>query len=377
MGASLAFGCNLENALGVDGDGATSMDAASGSTGSATDEADGTGTSAASTTEGPTTEDSADSSDSGPPPTDCAGRTARVATFNVLGVGAPGSTEYRALADIVRRMDADVICFQEVLFYEGNNLSALAEDTGYMWEIQANEPPAIGGDFTNACMGRSTLMMVGSYSSGNLSDDPGVNDVGRDILAARVDLSDSEATCHLGLVALHLKSGTGELDEFRRQVEAERVAQVVEIYENAFPDDPMVIMGDLNETIDDPDLGTVVFPEEPAGLPPSYQTGSDIQFPMTYRLFDRFADLGFEPTYATQEDSGSLDATFYEARLDYIMVSSGAQVVADEVYNACRDDGVDEPPMGNWMEKAGQALPCAVSFDASDHLPVMADLLLP
>ena len=42
-------------------------------------------------------------------------REVRVATYNILdGTGDSGSVEYLALQAILARMDADIVCFQEL-----------------------------------------------------------------------------------------------------------------------------------------------------------------------------------------------------------------------------------------------------------------------
>lgn len=368
--AWLALGCNLESALGVDDDGSSdgpdSQTTASASTDSG---------SADSTGPGPATDDGT-SDGTGPQPAACGGRQLRIATFNIESVNPSGSASFEALVDVLQRIDADIVCMQEVEETETATLFALATAAGYSDTIQANAPPAIGGELTNACMSRSPLSIFGSFGGAELSPDGAANDVGRDILVVRANLaSDGEAPCALGLVTLHLKSGQVQQDWFRRQVEAERVAQAVARYQQEHPDEPMVILGDLNESIDDPALGSV-FPRPPVGLPESYQLGSDIVFPLTYDPFATFASLGFEVTEATQEDSDR-DQTWNDAvRLDYVL-RRGAPALDAEVYNACRDNGVDDGPVGGSVDKAGSPLACEVSDVASDHFPVLVDLLLP
>jgi endonuclease/exonuclease/phosphatase family metal-dependent hydrolase len=375
--ALLAPGCSLEDALGVDDGAATTGDGSGGGPGGGpgpgeADDSGTTGSTGAADTEG-------GSSDSGPelPPSSCGGRPLRVATYNVESVGAPGSSSFEALAAILGRIDADVVCLQEVQHWETPALFALANATGYRDAIQAEESPAIGGDHTNACMSRGDLRLVGSYSGWDLSSDPTANDVGRHILVVQLDLAAGDASepCRVGFVALHLKSGQEPLDWFRRQIEVERVAQAVALYQDEHPGDPMVILADLNESLDDPALGTV-FTGVPDGLPGSYQVGSDIEFPLDYQPFTRFEGLGFSMVPATQEDS-TRDQTWSDAvRLDYVFLS-GARLEGSVVYNACRDDGVDAPPEGAWLPLAGEPLPCATSEAASDHFPVVADVTLP
>jgi endonuclease/exonuclease/phosphatase family metal-dependent hydrolase len=379
LSVSLALGCSLEDALGVDDGGSTTDPVTTGGGPGGGPGSDGVdGADGASSSGAPASTDDGSSSGTGPDvmPSSCGGLGVRVAAFNVETVGAEGSAGFAALAAIVQRIDADVVCMEEVQFWETADLFALADQTGYADVIQAQESPAIGGDHTNACMSRAGLSLVGSYSGWDLSSDGQANDVGRDILVVQVDLGEGqEAPCRLGVVALHLKSGQEDLDWFRRQVEAERVTQAVALYREAFPGDAMLIMGDFNENLGDPALGTV-FSEVPVGLPPSYQTGSDIVFPLTYEPFITFEGLGFAITPATQEDSNRTQTWSDAVRLDYVL-HAGAPVQGAEVYNACRDNGVDDDPPGQWIEKAGEPLACALSEQASDHFPVVADLVLP
>lgn len=366
---ALALGCSLEEALGVDegddGHGGTTEPATSGSTGPG----------ASSGVDGSTSSGSEGSESGSPlPPSACGGLPVRVATFNVETVGEPGSAQFDALASILARLDADVVCLEEVQFWETTSLFALADAAGYPDAIQAQKSPAIGGDHTNACLARPGLQLVGSYTGSELSSDGQANDVGRDILVVQVDLAPGQAEpCRLGVVALHLKSGQEDLDWFRRQVEVERVAQAVALYREQYPGDPMVVMGDLNENVGDPALGSV-FTGTPPGLPASYELGSDIELPLEYQPFTRMQGLGFGMASATQEGT-SRDETWSDAvRLDYVFHAS-AELVGAEVYNACRDQGGGLP-------KAGSPLPCAVSDPdssaaASDHFPVVVDLVLP
>ena len=153
------------------------------------------------------------------------------------------------------------------------------------------------------------------------------------------------------------------------------MVQAVARYRADHPDDPMVILGDLNENIDDPALGTM-FDQVPVGLPDSYHVGSDIVFPLTYQPFTTFEGQGFTITDATQEDSDRDETWADLVRLDYVMVSA-AQGLDAEVYNACRDNGVDDGPAGGSVVKAGDPLACELSELASDHFPVLVDLSLP
>jgi hypothetical protein len=59
-------------------------------------------------------------------------RTVRVASYNVLfGVGSVNGPEYNAVADILTRIDADVVAFQELTSGNLANWKALADELGY------------------------------------------------------------------------------------------------------------------------------------------------------------------------------------------------------------------------------------------------------
>ena len=297
-----------------------------------------------------------------PLPSTCDNVPMRVATFNVEAVGPTTSEEYDALTEILLRIDADVVCLQEVLHLESANVRALAEAVGYGFVIEADNSPAIGGEIKNACIGKVPLTFVESYGGNELSPD-GSNDVGRDILAVRAEPADG---CFVGLFAVHFKSGTQFEDLYRRLIEVERTVQAVAAYRQTRPADGLVILGDLNEQVGDPELGTEVT-EEPSGLPQSYETGSDIEFPLIYDPFARLMGVGFTMAAATWEND-TLTTTWGMDRRDYVFYGQ-ATAAGAEVYNACRDEGAG-------LAKPGEPLPCPVSAAASDHLPVLVDLVL-
>ena len=207
---------------------------------------------------GPTTLDSTTGAEG-----ECEDTPLRVATFNIEAVSSPGSDPFIGLAAVIARMGADVVCMQEINVDEDAWVTALAEAAGYETVVLANESPPIGGDIFNGCMARIPLELVASYGGSALSSDPGANDVGRDILAVRVEPAPG---CYAGLFTVHLKSGGEYEDLFRRQVEAERLGQAVTRYRQSRPSDAVIVLGDFNEQIDDGDLGTML-EDLPSTLP--------------------------------------------------------------------------------------------------------------
>jgi endonuclease/exonuclease/phosphatase family metal-dependent hydrolase len=358
-------GCNLEDALNADA--ATGDSSASGSAGDG-DLTTGTGTSTSLESTGTTPGDATGPGGS----TECAGHRVRVATYNVRSLGAVGSDGFDALGSTILRIAPDVACFQEVQFEENAALVSLATEAGHPHAVQAYKSPAIGGNHTNACIGRVPLELVGSWGSQELSADFDANDTGRDILVVRADVGAADGTdCRVGVFTVHLKSLEEDADLFRRQVEVERLRQAIDRYRGMYPGDPLVVMGDFNENLGDPALGRS-FASVPADLPRSYDLGSDIQLPLVYHPFASLQSEAFVLTEPTQEDTDRDQTWSDEVRLDYIWYA-GATLLADEVYNSCLDDGIDD---GGSMEKAGDPLGCGVSTLVSDHFAVFADLEL-
>lgn len=311
---------------------------------------------------------------------DCAGASLRLVAYNVQGVGWTDSDEWNALGTTLRRLDADLVCIEE--FEDGDTaaLGDLAEALGYSMPIQAATSPGIGGELRNACMGRLPATRIESFTASDLSSDPTANDVGRDFLAVRAEAAPG---CHVSVLAIHAKSGEEPLDLFRRQVEFERLVQAIARVRAEYPDDPLVVMGDFNENLDDSQIGTV-FDALPNGLPPTYVLGDDIQLPLTYDPFASVLSTGLTMVDATQEDSELRNTwSAFEAgdgvRLDYVFLDTPARIELGGVvvYNACLDDGADAPPDGAWLPLTGEPVPCWVGPAASDHLPIVADLQLP
>lgn len=350
-------------------DGTTGDDGSTGTQGTTTTSPT---TTAPTTTMGATSQDDADSSTT--EPLVCNGASLRVVSFNVKSVGAEGSDEWDALGSLLARLAPDVLCIEEFGDGETGALRALTTALGWSEPIQAETSPAIGGELRNACMGPHPMARIDSYGS-ELSGDADANDVGRDFLGVRLVLDG----CPINVLAVHAKSGQEDLDFFRRQVEFVRLGQAVADVRDKRPGEAVVVMGDFNENTDDPAIGTV-FDAEPAGLPPSYQLGDDIEFPLTYDPFATIAAAGLQRVEATHEDSERIGTWGVSAaqdgiRIDYVWLD-GPALDGAMVFDACRDDGVDEPPAGQFLPMQGDPVPCVASAMASDHLPVVVDLTL-
>lgn len=296
----------------------------------------------------------------------------RVATFNVLqGVEAPGTTEYNAIRDILTRVDADVIAFQELKTATLGNWQALAAELGY-----SNSPYSASTTFAGG-------LYVGYFSrwpilsTHNVLSTPPANEISRPPFRAVIDVPATASP--LVLWTIHLKALSGANNEFRRAIEGLRAGEDIDAYIAANPTHTdYVVLGDFNADVGS--TQTTTFNSLPSGLPTSYSLGTDITFPVPYAVFPRdafeIAGDGMVMLDAFHEDSANRNTFITSSgRLDYLFASSplasNAQgVAAAEVYNSVQDDGIGGLP------KAGSPLPAGTSAAASDHYLVFADLYM-
>ena len=303
------------------------------------------------------------------------GADLRVASYNVQRLGDPGSPEYQALVEILQRVGADVVMIQEVSgSSEVARVGDLAADAGYGHHCVSETSGTLSGGLRTASLSRVPLVQCISWSAAELSGDQNANDITRDIFEVHARVDPNRAVW--GVFTSHIKSGSTNRDKFRRQVEIQRAMQAVSNFMAANPGAPVVFTGDLNEDIGDGPFGQPVFDQAPAGLPSSYELGSDIAFPVVYDPFVTITAEGLAVQDASHEDAPGDDQTRWASgrRLDYLCVDLHAGPEGTEVYDACDDNGVDDPPPGNFLAKTGSPLACGREQEASDHLDVFADV---
>jgi endonuclease/exonuclease/phosphatase family metal-dependent hydrolase len=299
----------------------------------------------------------------------------RVATYNTQGLGAAGSPGYLAQVDILRRIDADVVMLQEVNPPEIGLVDDLAADAGYASSCVSDISGTLSGGLHTAALSRLPLTQCLSWSAQELSGDPAANDITRDVFEVHVAVAPGEATW--GVFTLHLKAGGTDTDKFRRQVELVRVTQALNRFRFLHAGSPIVVTGDWNEDIGNGPFGAPTFLMLPPGLPGSYELGADIAFPVVYDPFVTLEANGLTILHAFHEDDPLDDVTHWPTglHLDYLAVDRHAEALGTEIYDACDDNGVDDPPPGYDLPKAGRPLPCGVEAVASDHLAVFGDIV--
>lgn len=286
----------------------------------------------------------------------------RIATFNVLtGIGASGQNERTALESVLARIDADILCLQEVISSDFNDghLADIASNLGY------------GSIFvpTTALDTGSRVIILSKFpfapgSTRSIVSPAGANDVTRAAAAAIVDVPGT--TNDPVIVTAHLKCCFENDDPFRRAIEMQRIRNYLDelgVDEN----DNVFVMGDFNLLGND-----FTFSALPSGLPVSYRLGDDISFDVQYYSDPTryFTGLGLtNPGYRQQ--NGITTDTFMgsDTILDYLLVSNSvaSRVPSTEIYNSLLESSFPGLP------KSGSPLPPVTSSNASDHYPVYGD----
>lgn len=302
----------------------------------------------------------------------------RLATYNVQSIDF-NTSGYTALVNILKRMDADVVCLQEITeLSEVPQVATLAAAAGYPFSTVSTAQGTLTGNLRNAIVSRYPLSNIKSWGADDISNDVDANDITRDILQAEVTIP--ETCVNAGIFTVHLKSGSTSLDKFRRAVELLRVKKVIENWAAAHPGAPVFLCGDFNDDVGDAPFGNT-FNSLPGGLPSTYELGNDITFPVVYDPFVTITQIGglaLTMADATSEDCTNCYATRVSSgrRLDYVFARFATPVLGDEVYASPSDNNVDDGAQGNWLYKAFSPPGSAASNDASDHYSVYVDYLL-
>lgn len=300
--------------------------------------------------------------------------TFRLMTWNAQEIGDPGSDGYLAEIDTLERVCAEIVCVQEIgPELDLVNFESLAQDAGYLDYYYGSTSGTLSGGMRNGALSALEIVSSHSWSAAEISGDSNANDITRDIVQIRILL---EGNQHLGVIVLHLKAIDGATNRFRRQIEIMRACLVADAYRSAYPDDFLIVCGDINQDIDEGPFGSETWHSLPGGLPGTFSLGDDITFPVTYDPFEALFNIGLSDCYATWEDTTDNVVTYpgyYDSRLDYIFYDpSELQLIEDEVYNSTQDNGFDDLPLGNWMAKCASPPGTSTSTTASDHLPVLA-----
>ena len=315
-------------------------------------------------------------------------RVVRVASFNIEnGPGAPGTTDYAATKDVVARINADVVGFQELLGTNEVNWRSIAQELNYPHVTFGTNRTSMSGNQRLGYFSRFPIVQTNEviYS----------NEVSR--VPLNVVIQVPGAAKPLVVWNMHHKADdpgaphvtyTNRNNQLRRAVETLRIVQNINTYRSNNPTpDEFVMLGDLNDDIAEASAGQalefsqadyIFFKTTLCLVPSSFIIGPDIQFPIQYRSFpdDRYGAAGgglHRLDLRQQNGSSRVTRPASNRTLDYILVSTALRdsplgAPQGEVYNSQLDASFAGLP------KAGSLLAAGTSLAASDHLALFADI---
>lgn len=325
----------------------------------------------------------------------------RVLTYNVKdGLGAPGSVAFEAVLETLRRLNPDVIAFQEIdaqhttpsnaahFSHLKNLLGQLGFPTTRAYLAAAGDAFSTqtysAGDFgpstqSLAIASRHPIIKTTQIGRGV----SGRREQTRFPLFVKIDVPETDRDP--AFVNVHFKQGGTMADEFRRGLEALRVRQFLENEGLSGAAAHVFVLGDMNEQLGDPQTASFSTAGLAGGhrfadgstLPATFQLGGAVPGSLAYAGFpgSGFGALGLAVLPATQTD-GVSDRTYNfagDARLDYILAgpfTRDAGAARTEVYHSGKE------PVGDGLPKSPTLPLPEMSVLATDHLPVFADVLL-
>ncbi|MGE9269895.1 MAG: endonuclease/exonuclease/phosphatase family protein, partial [Verrucomicrobiales bacterium] len=208
----------------------------------------------------------------------------RVATFNIethrnadgwpdYALGAPGTLDHDSVAQILGRIDADVVALQEVHTSDLNGSPSDVEQLATSLGLPYVHAGSNSGNFDTSLrvvfLSRYPFLQTDSVISPT-----GAKEITRHCPVVEVDVPGTAADPLL--ISAHLKAGTGSDDRFRRAVEMQRLVAYLRS-SGVGPADNFIVLGDFNPSGNDASFSSL-----PTGLPSTYSLGSDIAFPVEY-----------------------------------------------------------------------------------------------
>lgn len=123
---------------------------------------------------------------------------------------------------------------------------------------------------------------------------------------------------------VHNKASSGAENQFRRGIELRRtITNALERLIAKPLDTEFVVAGDFNDDVTFSQISW--FTNLPIGLPSDYVLGSDIVFPVKYRLYptDNPAEIGFQQLDIYQEDRHYRQHVLYRSTLRLPLLQRG------------------------------------------------------
>ncbi|MEM9478570.1 MAG: endonuclease/exonuclease/phosphatase family protein [Verrucomicrobiota bacterium] len=309
----------------------------------------------------------------------------RVATFNVggdfvdnCGICEAGTVDHDTVKEILARIDADVVCLQEIFDDDRNGNPSDLDDlasgpvTGYPGYGYPHiyRPSQTSLDFTLQTVILSKYPLSSTVAVGSPS---GANEVARRFPAVTVNVPGTSNDPVI--ISCHLKSGTGTTNNFRRGVEMLRMNEYLDaagLDEN----DNIIILGDFNLDLDP---FSTTYNTLPNSLPSTYSLGTDIDLVNDGVFYSEFPEDYFSTPslnrLVCRQPTSMSTATFPSSSrvIDHILISDALlnRTHSCEVY-----DSAEDTSNSIGLPKNGNPLSSSTSLDASDHYAVFGDFEL-
>ena len=317
----------------------------------------------------------------------------RVATYNVkVGVGTPGSAEFRAVREVIERVSPDILLLQEVSDSgDFGDVKTMVEQLGFPGgpAYLATAGDAFPGQtYSSGDFGAGECIVTASRFPITETVQigrgvPGRKELTRFPLFTTIDLPGPD----LHVVNVHLKASTMDADNFRKALECYRIRGFLTQRGLNAATDNLIAGGDCNAI----DFGfqpatsynTATSPSafvDGSTLPAAFLLGSDLSaspgVTLPYRIFPH---QGFNPAGlfapALFQADGIRPNTFNlsEARYDYIFLPQRLLVAGNargEVYNSRLE------PQADGLPKRPTLPAPEISEVASDHNLTFLDFSL-
>jgi len=167
-----------------------------------------------------------------------------IVTFNIMRFAeSAGDDQYNAVAKITRYLDADVYCFQEIRGGNPDIILQLRDQyfKNYSVFLVGNYPGDKDTFHNQAIMSRYPIIEAQFYS--NVYYDPFLLDFTRELLYVLIDVPCADK---IAVFSSHFKQGTDTLEKEQREKEATMTRDIITNYCAKFPNNQIVMCGDLN-----------------------------------------------------------------------------------------------------------------------------------
>ncbi|RLD11196.1 MAG: hypothetical protein DRI44_04185 [Chlamydiae bacterium] len=179
-----------------------------------------------------------------------------IVTFNTMRFAKDIDDEqYDALARITRYLDADIYCFQEIRGGNPDIILQLRDQyfKNYSVFLVGNYPGDKDTFHNQAIMSRYPIIEAQFYS--NIYYNPFILDFTRELLYVLIDVPCADKTA---VFSSHFKQGTDTLEKEQREKEATMTRDIITNYCAEFPNNQIVMCGDLNTDDDAGGYGNAI-----------------------------------------------------------------------------------------------------------------------